>query len=128
MAGLSGHLHHCNNHSFSPSFISMLAIMLPFCPPMPFVFSQTLSLLPSYPMPTSLNSQLKVVKVVGVPPAYPPIPMANLPLPPLHTWLLPGISTYQVGYGRTAWFTIQIIISPTSLHRVGSGTQWWFIN
>lgn len=38
----------------------------------------------------------QVVKAVGVPPAYPPILMANPPHLLLHTWLLPGISTYQL--------------------------------
>lgn len=51
-------------------------------------------------MPTAYPTpELEVVKVVGVPPAYPPILMANPPPLLLHTWLLPGISTYQVGLG-----------------------------
>lgn len=70
---------------------------------MSFVFSNTLSLFLLCAIPSLHLTQLKVVKVVGVPPAYPPILMAN-PLPLLlHTWLLPGISTYQVGHGCKAW-------------------------
>ncbi|KAG7221529.1 hypothetical protein INR49_017185 [Caranx melampygus] len=38
---------------------------------------------------------IKVVKVVEVPPVYPPILMANPPHLPPPTWLLPGTSTYQ---------------------------------
>lgn len=59
-------------------------------------------------MLTQLRPQLEVVKVVGVPPAYPPIPMANPPPPLLHTWLLLGISTYQVGHSHTAWLAAQL--------------------
>lgn len=47
------------------------------------------------PVPLRTTAEL-AVKAVGVPPAYPPTLMAN-PLHPLqHTWLLPGISTYQL--------------------------------
>lgn len=98
-------------------FTNLLTLMLPFCPsnalcflPNPFPFFL------SYSMPTLLLPQLEVVKVVGVPPAYPPILMANPPLLLLHTWLLPGISTYQVGHGRTTWVVTQLLIFPTSLH------------
>lgn len=95
----------------------MPTITLPFCP------HNTLCFLPnpfpcafSYPMPNQLHPQLEEVKVVGVPPAYPPILMAN-PLPLLlHMWLLPGISTYQVGHNHTTWIVTQLYNFPTSLH------------
>lgn len=64
-------------------------------------------------MPTLLRPQLEVVKVDGAPPAYPPILMANPPPLLLHTWLLPGISTYQVGHSRTAWVTTQLLFFLT---------------
>lgn len=50
-----------------------------------------------FPFISNIHNPLEVVKVVGVLPAYPPTLMANLPHLLRHMWLLPGISTYQVG-------------------------------
>lgn len=130
MAGSSSHLHHCIKHSFILEIYqsaypnaAFLPLQCPLFSPKPF------SLCLSYSMPTLLLPQLEVVKVVGVPPAYPPILMANPPLLLLHTWLLPGISTYQVGHGRTTWVVTQLLIFPTSLHspwsRLSLVTQRW---
>lgn len=95
--------------------ITLLTLMLPFCPPpCPLLSPKPSPFCLSYAMPTLLLPQLEVVKVVGAPPAYPPILMANPPLLLLHTWLLPGISTYQVGHGCPAWLVTQLFIFPTS--------------
>lgn len=66
---------------------------------------------PPWPCCSSTTSSLtsEVVKVVGVPQAYPPTLMAN-PLPLLlHTWLLLDISTYQ-----RLWSKIISIENPPS--------------
>lgn len=47
------------------------------------------------PVPPRITAE-QVVKVVGVPQAYPPTLMANPPPLLLHTWLLLDISTYQL--------------------------------
>lgn len=73
------------------------------------------NLLLPYALHTQLRPQLEVVKVVGVPPAYPPIPMANPPPLLLHMWLLLAISTYQVGNNRPAWLcssTLKLVLYP----------------
>lgn len=101
----------------------MLTITLPFFPQRPLFSPKPFPFCLSYPMPTQLRPQLEVVKVVGVPPAYPPILMANPPPLLLHTWLLPGISTYQVGFTRSAWPAIQLVkimISYIFTHSVKS--------
>lgn len=76
-------------------------ITLTFLPP-PHLFSPFLFFLSNaYP--------LEVVKVVGVPPAYPPFRMENPPRLLLHTWLLLDISTYQVGLDHTALLAAQLM-------------------
>lgn len=117
MAGSSSHLHKCNNQRFIFELYQYAyhnAALLPpntlFFSPKPFPFCL------SYPLLTQLRPQLEVVKVVGVPQAYPPTLMANPPPLLLHTWLLLDISTYQVGHNRTAWLAAQLLIFPTSLH------------
>lgn len=76
-----------------------------------------------------LLTHLEVVKVVGAPPAYPPTLMANPPPLLLHTWLLLGTSTYQVGHGCAAWDAARLLVSlhifaqAVTGHTVGETTQ-----
>lgn len=65
-------------------------------------------------MPPPLLPHLEVVKVVGAPPAYPPTLMANPPL--LHTWLLPGTSTYQVCHGFAASGVTRLLVFLLTRH------------